>query len=60
MTLCRPGRPDCRWYWRAIFTAVSTPSEPPETKYTRAAISGFIATSASASCSCHGLVNVAP
>ena len=47
-------------YWRAIFTAVSLPSEPPDTKYTRQAIRGFIATSASASCSCHGLVNVAP
>ncbi len=39
--------------------AVSLPSEPPETKYTRAAMSGFIATRASASCSCQGLVNVA-
>ena len=40
MTLKRPGAPLFRWYFLAIFTAVSTASDPPLTKKTRDSLSG--------------------
>ena len=34
MSLYLRGWPDCLWYWRAIFSAVSVASEPPESSLT--------------------------
>ena len=33
MTLCFDGFPEAKWYCRAALIAVSTASEPPQTRY---------------------------
>ena len=47
----RCGSPFSTKYWRASFSAASTASEPPDTRYTCEMPAGAVAISASASCS---------
>ena len=51
MKRARSGRPVSRKYWRAIFRAASTASDPPDMKYTRSIPAGApsMRTSANAS-----------
>ena len=52
----RSGWPVSTKYWRAILSAASTASEPPEVKYTWVRPAGASATTRSASASAASLV----
>jgi hypothetical protein len=56
MKCVRCGWPISTKYWRAIFSADSTASEPPLTRYTWLMPSGAEPISSSASCSATSLV----